>query len=458
MCILVTLSCFLANGLLCVPTPNALALTIEEEHKLGQEFLTQIRAHFVLIQDEFPRQFINDLGQYLTQQLEIRHFPYRFYLIKDNSLNAFAAPGGHIFVFSGLVEIMSAADELAAVITHEIAHVSARHLSKRIELSRKITLATLAGILAGVLIGGKAAAALITGSMAAGIQAQLHYSRNDERQADQLGYRYLKPTGFNPAALLTTMKEIERGRWFGSDKIPPYLLTHPTGPERMATLETMLRGFQPKSPTPEVVRFRSRFPYFRAYLMAKSLESYEAERLFKLDLKKDSDSTVPLFGLGVVHKERGEYELAIDYLKRALKSKPDFIPLLTTLGECYQLNGQDAEAIQLFRRALNLDEGNKGAMYLLGLSYENRGQYGKAVGLFEILTAFKPVRNEVYYHLGVSYGKAKRLARAHYNFWIYFKRLGQVEKARFHFQKAEGLSTNDPLLRKKIEKAKGKPR
>ena len=93
----------------------------------------------------------------------------------------FAAPGGHIFVFSGLIEAMDNIDELAAVICHEIGHISARHLSKRIEQSKNIGIATLAGILAAMLVGGEAAAPIISGTLAAGMQARLYFSREDER-------------------------------------------------------------------------------------------------------------------------------------------------------------------------------------------------------------------------------------------------------------------------------------
>ncbi|NIR12428.1 MAG: M48 family metalloprotease, partial [Desulfobacterales bacterium] len=96
---------------------------------------------------------------------------------------------GHIFVFSGLINEMEEIDELAAVMCHEIAHVTARHLAHRIEQSKNLGWATLAGILAGILIGGSAGAAVMAGSQAATAQAQLHYSREDERQADQLGFK-----------------------------------------------------------------------------------------------------------------------------------------------------------------------------------------------------------------------------------------------------------------------------
>jgi predicted Zn-dependent protease len=432
---------------------KAFALSIEEESKLGQKFVAQIRKYFELVEDEFANQFITNLGEYLIIPLKTKHFPFHFYIIKDNTLNAFAAPGGHIFIFSGLVEAMSSLDELAAVICHEIGHISARHLSQRMEQSKKISLATMAGILAGALIGGELSQALMAGSMAAGMQAQLHYSRNDERQADQLGFEYMEYSGFDPAGLIKTLQTLGKSNWLGTDKVPAYLLTHPTGPERMSNLDAMLSHFTPGPPKPEVLRLTSDFSLFKVILRAKCLDSEEAERLFLLDLENKPSSFLPHFGLGIVYKDRSEYELAIRHFRRALEAEPDSVPILRNLGETYQLAGQERAAISILEKALELDSQNSSLLYILALSYENLESYDRAIELLERLTYLKPVNSEVYYHLGFSYGRQNRLALAHYNFGVYFEKLGETQKAKFHFQKADSLSGSDPSIRKKIEDA-----
>lgn len=432
---------------------KAFALSIEEERKLGQKFVAQIKNYFELVEDDFANQFVINLGEYLVRPLEIKHFPFRFYIINDNTLNAFAAPGGHIFIFSGLVEAMESLDELAAVICHEIGHVSARHLSQRIEQSKKIGLATMAGILAGALIGGEIAQAMMAGSMAAGAQVQLHYSRNDERQADQLGFEYMKQSGFDPSGLIKTLQTLQRSNWLGTDRIPAYLMTHPTGPERMSNLDAMLSHFKPDPPKSEALRLKGDFSIFKVILRAKCLEPQEAERLFRLDLERNPSSYLPHFGLGIVYKDRREYAQAIDHFRKAMETDPDSAPILSGLGETYQLKGQDREAISILEKALGLDHQNRSLLFTLAISYENIESYDKAIELFERLSYLKPVNNEVYYHLGISYGRRNRLAHAHYNFGLYFKKLGKSQKARFHFQKADGFSGNEPELRKKIHTA-----
>ena len=432
-----------------------MALSIEEERKMGEQFLVQVSQSLRLVEDDFANTYINDLGQYLLGSLETRPFPFRFYIIQDNDLNAFAGPGGHIFIYTGLIEVMDDIDELAAVTAHEIAHVSARHLSERMEQSTKFQLATLAAILVGALIGGEARGAIVTGSMAAVMQKQLAYSRDDERQADQLGFKYMALAGFEPSAMIETLKKIQKGQMLAPNQTPTYLLTHPGGTERIANYETMMYGDKPLiQEKGETRKYRQFYPVFKAILRAKYMESSEAERAFKLDLRKDPESIWAHFGLGIVLRERREYQKAIDYFHEALRRRPQSLFIMRNLAEAYQLMGRADEAIALLSEALKLEPRDKSALFLMALSYQNMEEYRKAIPIFEKLTAMAPVKDEVFYNLGVSYGRLNRLAQAHYNFGIYFKRVRKIEKSMFHFQKAEDFSKNDPALKRRIKKAK----
>lgn len=433
---------------------EAPALSTEDERVLGERFLLEIQRHFETIDDDFVEGFLQGIGRYILQSLEVRPFDFSFSLIKDNSLNAFAGPGGHIFVFSGLVEVMDTMDELAAVICHEIGHVSARHLAQRIEQNKKIGLATMAGILAGVLLGGgPVAEALISGSMAAGIQAQLHYSRNDERQADQLSFKYMEATGFDPAGMVSTLKKIDRGQWLGSDKVPAYLLTHPSGPERMAGFDAMLSEHRPPPIKAEAEGFRRRFPAFKAVVRAKSMDAPTAERLFKDDLNKRPGDPFANLGLGLVYQQKSEYDLAISCFRKASEEEGTRLASMRYLAEAYQLKGQHQEALLTLQDALKRDERDTGMLFLLATTHEALGHYPEAIVILERLSGLRGAKNEVFYHLGLSYGRLERLGPAHYNFGLYFKRTGRLEKARFHLNKAEELSSDDPALKKRIRQA-----
>jgi len=137
------------------------AMSIDEESKLGKEFLISVNKGLPLIDDAFVNEYLSDLGNYIGQYQDTKPFNLNFYIAKDNQLNAFAGPAGHIFIYSGLINAMDQVDELASVISHEIGHVSVRHLASQQDKYTKVAFGTLAGMLAGVLIGGDAGEALL---------------------------------------------------------------------------------------------------------------------------------------------------------------------------------------------------------------------------------------------------------------------------------------------------------
>ena len=445
---------FLALLLLFQLHGQGYALSIEEEREAGEKFREAVRKQLRMFDDDFCDAYINELGQYLTRFLETKPFPFHFYIAQENELNAFAGPGGHVFFFTGLIRGMDSVDELAAVMAHEIGHVSARHISERVEQNKLVTLATVAGLLAGVLIGGKAAGAVMTGSMAAGMQKQLSYSRDDERQADQLGFKYMDQAGFDPGGMVVMLKKLEGAMYIDANSIPPYLLTHPGGPERVSTTEIMLRDYKERPENTETAKFHRLFPYFKAVVVAKSGDPANVEKLFEEELRKNPDSALTLFGMGILRKEELQYASALEYLEKALSKEPAMLPILTALAECYQRQGRDERAIRVLEKALKVDDRDKTALFLLSVSYENLEDYRKSVVFLERLASMKPAKDEVYYRLGMCYGKEGKLALAHYNLGVYFKRSGVLDKARFHFQKAEELAGSDQLLKNKIQTEK----
>jgi len=439
-------------GILLVEPSGAL-LSPEEETDLGERFLMSLRSHYEFAEYPYIIEYINDLGTYLGRQIEVPYFPLNFYVVKEVSINAFAAPAGHVFIFSGLIRAMDNVDELACVMAHELGHVSARHLASRIERSKKIGMATMAGVLAGILAGGKAAGALVTGSIAAGIQAELGYSRDDERQADQLGFTYAQRSSFDARGMITTLKKIQRERWYGSGDVPPYLLTHPGAPERMATIEAMSQGYEKIADTDKARELRSRFPTFHTMVMALCHDKEDATREFKQRLRTDPESGMAHYGLGLVLERGGFIDESLDHFKAALRIEPGSIPVMFSLGKVYQTNGQYENAISILNKALDLSPKDKEIMSLLALSLQNLELYGQAAKIYERLTFLPPVKNTVYYNLGLVYGRQGKLGLAHYNLGIYFTKLRMKEKALFHFDKAKRLAGSEPALRKKIDEA-----
>jgi predicted Zn-dependent protease len=431
---------------------QALALSIEDEAELGEKFFDEMRRQYDFMEDEFAKQYIVDLGNYLIASIEKRPFPFNFYILKDNNLNAFAGPGGHIFLYAGLIYTMAEIDEIAAVLCHEIGHVTARHLSERVEQNKKIGLATMAGMLAGALIGGEAASAIATGSMAAGIQTQLSYSRDDERHADKLGHEYMNMAGFDSNGMISALTKLQQGNWIGNDNIPPYLLTHPGGPERMSNIESLINSHPSNTKREETEYFRKLFPLFKTVVRANSLDPTEAERVFRLELEKDPESALAHFGFAIALREKADYAQAVTHFQEALKGFQDKTPVLRCLAETYQFMGKNNTAIELLEGVLKENPYDKASLFLVASSYQNMEEYAKAEKVYERLTVMEPVKDEVFYNLGIVYGRQDKLGLAHYNFGLYYNELKQPKEAEFHFKKAEEFSEKDPELTKKIRK------
>ncbi len=443
----------LAMTFLFVPR-TASALSLEEEEKLGKEFVQDVKRYFSLVEDEFAVDYINELGDYLAGTVDSKPFPFKYYIIKKNELNAFAGPGGHIFFYTGLIDSMETVDELAAVASHEMAHISARHLSKRIEQSKKVGLATMAGMLIGALIGGEAASAIMIGSAAAGAQAQLAFSRTDERQADQLGFSFMRKSGFDPSAMIKVLNRMQNAEIYGTDRMPAYLRTHPTGSERMANIDSLVAaGGSPVGSETEK-RLREQYPAFRTLLAACCNDPSSVRRRFQNAVEADPYDALAHFGLGLLDKEASEFDAAVSHLRRAMEIRPDLIPVRIHLGEAYLFSGRYENAIPVLEGVLEKDPGNRAALFLIASSHQNLKEYARAVRIYERLLTMDPVQDEVSYNLGICYGRMDRLGLAHYHFGIFFMKSGSPSKARFHFQKAEELGSHDTSLLNRINKAR----
>jgi beta-barrel assembly-enhancing protease len=444
--IIASIVCFLVSF-----APNISAMSLDDETKLGDEFMMSVKKEVPLIDDAFVYDYMTDLGNYLGQYQDTKPFPLDFNVISDNQLNAFAGPAGHIFVYAGLINAMDQIDELASVISHEEGHVEARHLSSQADKSTLIGLGTLAGVLAGALIGGQVADALIVGSMAAGIQKQLSYSRDDERQADQMGFKKAYLAGFKPDAFISALEELQKGD-YSVVQTPAYLLTHPVDSERMSNLEAMSNEYPNTIKSEKVEYFRRTYPLFRTIVKAQSSDARDSVRYFNLELEKSPDSGLAQLGLGIALEKKGEYPGAIEHYNKALKDLTEKAPVLRYLGETYQMNGQIHEAINALEKALEIDSKDKATLYRLAMSYQEAEEYPKAIEIYERLTFMEPVKDDVFYNLGLSLGREDNLGLAHYNFGLYFKRQGKVETAEFHFKRAGELAGNNQALLDKIKK------
>src|SRR5512134_64744 len=193
---------------------------------MGARLDLGVREHLKLVDDPFVLASVNDLGQSLVRRVEPQPFVYRFRVVIDPTLNAFAGPAGYIYFHSGLVLAAGSVDELAGVMAHEIAHAKRSHVARSIEKATvPDLLAKLLGV--GVAVAADAPEALIA---AEGVSAslQLAYTRELEAEADEVGAAFLVRAGFDPMGMATFFERLAAQKQpdLGFE-IPPYLMSHP---------------------------------------------------------------------------------------------------------------------------------------------------------------------------------------------------------------------------------------
>jgi len=418
---------------------------------MGREFMKAVLKYYDLIEDPLIIDYVNRVGRHIASVFPNRNFTYRFYVIKEDVYNAFAAPAGHVFINSGLFGAMENEEELAGILAHEIAHVECRHISQKIERSSKINMIALAGIAAGIFLGvggmETAASALSIGSIAAGQSLSLSYSREDEMQADQLGLKYIAAAGYSGSGLLTMLKKIRGTEWFGSDQVPTYLRTHPASEDRIAYIGTWLDS---NKTTVKPNSNPDGFNMAHTKLVAVYGEEVAALRRFKAAIDKDPEDSIANYGLGMVYARLGNREKAEFHMKTALKNRAFDSYMLSDLGKIYFLNGQYSQALIVLKDAVQAIPYNPDAFFYLGRTELEVGEFQKAVFVLENLVQKKPDYASGHYFLGEAYGKMGQLGDAHYYLGIFYKNKGELRTAMFHLEKASE-HINDPVMLEKIK-------
>ena len=436
-------------------TSSASSISIKEEEQISREFMRMVMSSFDLIEDPTIVDYVNKIGQRIVAALPASQpYTYRFFVLKEDVYNAFATPAGNIFVNSGLIEAMESEEELAGILGHEVAHVQARHISQKIERSKKMSLVTLAGIAAGIFLGaaggGDAASAVTLGSIAAGQSAALAFSRENEIQADQLGLNYLAKAGYSGEGLLLILNKIRSKTWYDSTQVPKYLLTHPAVDDRLAYIDGRLASNSTLSQTRN-----KKTPYDFREVHTRLTAMYGDERSalsrFKTAMADKPADPMAYYGYGLLQARMGDRQAAISYLKKGLEKNAFSPEILTALGRVYFLDGQYAQALKILESAIGIMPGYPEALFFLGRTQMEMGNLAEAEKSFETLINKLPQYRQAFYFLGITYGKQQKLSEAHYTLGIFYLKKGNPANARIQFERAL-VHTTDSDQREKIEK------
>jgi predicted Zn-dependent protease len=217
--------------------PGFNLFSIEDDIEIGQQGAEQIEMQVEIVEDRDLQDYISRLGQALARHPQAGPFPYRFTLIRDPAINAFALPGGPIYIHSGLVVAAANEAQLAGVMAHEISHAALRHGTSQ---ASRANLVGIAGVLAAGA-GGGALAGLGEFGVAFGISSVLlNYSRNAEREADALGARLMSDAGYDPIEMAAFFETLEAE---GGARGPEFLSSHPSPGSRVQSVRAEIQTF-----------------------------------------------------------------------------------------------------------------------------------------------------------------------------------------------------------------------
>jgi len=208
--------------------------TPEQDVKVGREAAAEIRQQYPIIKDEKIAKYLTELGDRLVAAAppELKHpaFEYSFTPVNLKEINAFALPGGPMFVHRGMFDAAASEGEVVGVMAHELAHVLLRHGTANASKAQNpwLQIGQLAGALGGAVVGGQAGAAIAQGSQFGLGTLLLRYSRDFEKQADILGSQIMARAGYDPRALARMFETIEKeSQGNGGAGTPQWMSSHP---------------------------------------------------------------------------------------------------------------------------------------------------------------------------------------------------------------------------------------
>lgn len=394
---------------------SASPLSPEQEYKLGRSWLRQVRGQVPILADPLIQEYSESLVYRLASHSDLEAPDLAIILINSKDINAFAVPGGVIGLNAGLYLNAKSEDEVAAVVAHEIAHVSQHHFGRRLVESQRMNKAVLAAMLASlaVAIAGDAEAGMagIMTSQAAAIHSQLAYSRNQEREADRVGMHTLVSAGMDPEAMASFFEVLLRGQQLNS-RPPEFLMTHPITEERISDARSRARALPP-------VAFHDslHFQLIRARITSGFMGSSEnAVNHFRSLYISSGDSLhqqTNAYGLAISHLRNREHEKARSILNELSRRHPNEYWYRLGLAEVSQAQDHHQDAMVQLHELDKLMPGNYAVTVMLAYSQIKSGQSKQAQALLRPLLHERPSDAELWRLAADAWGKEGQLAEAH---------------------------------------------
>ena len=425
----------------------------QQEYNIGQSFFWRLQQSVDLIEDPEVNTYLQSLGYRLVANSDSPSLPFTFFMVPDPSVNAFAAPGGFIGMNSGLIMTSQTEDEVASVLAHEIAHITQRHLLRSFEQSKHMSVPMTVAMIAAALLGAadpQIGTAAVMAVQAGGIQAQINFTRTNEREADNLGMLTLVRSGFDAQAMPTFFERLQQSsRFYTSSAVPEFLRTHPVTSSRIADA----RGRAVTYPLKRQLGDNLQFYLIREKLRvmaAKDLKQLTRLYVDALDSGNNINNTATRYGYSLALAAQGDYTQARTVLQSLIDQDKDRLSYQLALADLEIAVGRLPAALMIYDNNQKLYPDDQ-ALTLNQVSALLKANFPeKAVPLLQTQRMLGTSSRQLYKLL--SQAKAAMGEKSQSHSWLaeYYYSSGRLEQAADQLRIAGDFSKRDEYQLAKI--------
>lgn len=352
-----------ANELPDLGDVSATVLSPLQEQAIAEQILREVAVSDDVLQDVEVTDYLQALGARLAANGPDKRQKFTFFVVQDSSINAFAMPGGVIGVHTGLILGANSESELASVLGHEIGHVTQRHLARMLAAQKNDTLKNIAGLALALLVSRsnpQLASGAFTTVSAAGVQNQLDYTREHEREADRIGLQILDSGGFDVRAMPNFFTTLQRGSRFAEGSAPSFLRTHPLTSERIADVSNRVEQMHYRQVADSV-----EFQYVRAKLRATFGVAQTAIDVFEQNIRERryTNEAAEHYGLAVALLRKNAFAQLEKELTWLKKNAPPHAMIENLSARLEVVRNNPQQAAKQYAAALKLYPDNRALIY-----------------------------------------------------------------------------------------------
>lgn len=431
--------------------PSTSVFSASEERRIGEAVMREIRASLALVEDAEVEQYIQSIGYRIVSASDAQNVGFTFFVLADDAINAFAAPGGYIGINSGLILASENESELAAVLAHETAHVTQRHIARAVALADRTNIPVLAGVIAAILIGtqnaqmGQAAAAAAVGT---GIQKQIDFTRANEQEADRVGMQMLERSGYDPRAMPGFFEKLQSASRFYQAP-PEFLSTHPVTTSRIADALGRAEKFtyRHREDSLDYLFVRAKLRVLTEKEPGKAIEYFRQ----KVTEEKGTELSASSYGLALALGGSGFHGDANKILRELVNSYPMHMALRASLADNELRSGNAEESLAIYAKGLELFPDNKILVRGYSSALVQTGRSARALQVIEGYRRLHALDAPLYRIQAEAYEKEGKAAESHISLAEHYYRMGQLGAAIHQLKLAQRVSGEDFYRNSRIE-------